>query len=226
MKKIYTITAVLLITTCIWGQTPEKMSYQAVVRDVSSNLVNSRTVGIQISILQGSVTGTPVYSEIQKSNTNANGLVSLETVSGIVVSGTFSSLDWSKGPFFIQIETDPDGGTNYTIKGVSQLMSVPYALHAKTAENVTNDLVDDADADPTNEKITDIKLKGSVLEITEGGQIHSVDLSSLVSQAYSAGFDAGKIQGYNDGDTFDYSMGFGDGYDIGYNDGFKDGFPL
>jgi len=220
MKRIYTIAAALLITANLWAQTPEKMSYQAVVRDASNNLVTSKAVGMQISILQGSATGTAVYAETQAPTANANGLVSLEIGSGIVVSGTFSSIDWSNGPFFIQTETDPIGGTTYTITGTSQLMSVPYALHAKTAENVANDLVNDADADSTNEKISEIKLNGTVLEITEGGQTFSVDLSVLTSQAYSSGFDAGKIQGYDDA----YKNGFADGYDNGYDDGFADGF--
>src|SRR5690554_1660483 len=137
MKKIITVCAVLLMTASVFAQAPEKMSYQAVVRDGSNALVSSTAVGMQISILQGSASGTAVYVETQTPTSNANGLVSLEIGAGTVVSGTFNTIDWANGPYFIKTETDPTGGTSYTITSTSQLLSVPYALHAKTAESVT-----------------------------------------------------------------------------------------
>ena len=109
------------------------MSYQAVIRNASNALVTSHAVGMQISILQGSSTGTPVYVETQTPATNANGLVTIEIGSGTPVTGTFASINWSNGPYFIKTETDPAGGTTYSITGTSQLLSVPYALFAKTA---------------------------------------------------------------------------------------------
>lgn len=157
MKKIITISMSLLLAVSfmlpqqISAQSPEKMSYQAVVRDGSDNLVTSSSVGMQISILQGSSNGTQVYVETHTPTSNTNGLVSIEIGTGVVLSGDFSSIEWGDDTYFIQSEIDPDGGTNYTITGVSQLLSVPYSLYAKTAENVINDEVDDADNDPTNE---------------------------------------------------------------------------
>ena len=142
MKRIITIFAAVLLTASVFAQSPEKMSYQAVVRDGSNNLVSSTAVGMQISILQGSSSGTAVYVETQTPTSNANGLVSLEIGSGTVVSGDFTTIDWSAGPYFIKTETDPMGGTNYTITGTSQLLSVPYALHAKTAESVTGTITE------------------------------------------------------------------------------------
>lgn len=137
MKKIITICAAIIMTASLWAQSPEKMSYQAVVRDGSNNLVTSLAVGMQISILQGSPSGTAVYVETQTPTTNANGLVSIEIGAGTVVSGDFTTINWANGPYFIKTETDPAGGISYTITGISQLLSVPYALHAKTAETVT-----------------------------------------------------------------------------------------
>ena len=118
----------LLIGTTIFAQAPQKMSYQAVIRNTSGTLVTSSSVGMKISILQGSATGTIAYSEIQTASTNANGLVSLEIGAGTVVSGTFGGINWANGPYFIKTQTDPTGGTNYTFASSSQLMSVPYAL--------------------------------------------------------------------------------------------------
>ena len=136
MKNLYTLVIALLLTATLFAQAPEKMSYQAVVRDASNTLMSTQAVGMQISILQGSVSGTSVYVETQTPITNANGLVSIEIGSGTVVSGAFNTIDWSNGSYFIKTETDPTGGTTYTITGTSQLMSVPYALHAKTADSI------------------------------------------------------------------------------------------
>ena len=118
----------LLISSSIFAQAPQKMSYQAVIRNTSGALITSTSVGMKISILQGTATGTVAYSETQTASTNANGLVSLEIGSGNVVTGTFAGINWATGPYFIKTETDPAGGTNYSIIGTSQLMSVPYAL--------------------------------------------------------------------------------------------------
>ncbi|OBX22178.1 hypothetical protein BAA08_09550 [Bizionia sp. APA-3] len=151
MKKIYTFLAAILLTATTFAQTPEKMSYQAVVRDSGDALVTNQAVGMQISILQTTATGTAVYVETQTPTSNVNGLVTVEIGTGSVVSGHFTTIDWAADSYFIKTETDPTGAASYTIIGMSQLLSVPYALHAKTAESVTNDLVDDADANPTNE---------------------------------------------------------------------------
>ena len=118
----------LLINTSIFAQAPQKMSYQAVIRNTSGSLVTSTLVGMKISVLQGTASGNVAYSETQIANTNANGLVSLEIGSGTVVLGTFAGINWATGPYFIKTETDPAGGTNYSITGTNQLMSVPYAL--------------------------------------------------------------------------------------------------
>ena len=133
MKKIYSILAGLLLTASVWAQAPQKMSYQAVIRNSSNALITSTPVGMKISILQGSPTGTAVYVETQTPSTNANGLVSLEIGTGTVITGTFSAINWATGPYFIKTETDPTGGTAYTIAGTNELMSVPYALFSANA---------------------------------------------------------------------------------------------
>ena len=126
--KIYSIVAGLLLTLSVFAQAPQKMSFQAVIRNSSNALVTSTLVGMKISILQGSPTGTVAYSETQSPTTNANGLVSLQIGSGIVLSGTFTAINWATGPYFIKTETDPTGGSAYSIMGTSELTSVPYAL--------------------------------------------------------------------------------------------------
>jgi hypothetical protein len=133
MKKIYSIIAGLLIAVSIFAQAPQKMSYQAVIRNASNNLVVNQTVGLQVSILQGSASGTAVYAETHIVPTNINGLVSIEVGGGTVVLGSINTINWANGPFFIKTETDPTGGRNYSITGTSQLLSAPYALYSATS---------------------------------------------------------------------------------------------
>jgi hypothetical protein len=116
-----------------YAQPPQAISYQAVIRDTGGNLVKEQNVGLQVSILQGNETGIAVYVETHQKATNAHGLVSLEIGIGMIVLGNFAEIDWAKGPHFVKTETDPTGGSNYTIAGVSPLLSVPYALYASYA---------------------------------------------------------------------------------------------
>jgi hypothetical protein len=137
MKNFYLLSILFLCTLSMFAQTPQKMNYQTVVRNSSDMILANQSVGIQISILQGSALGTAVYIETQTPTTNANGLASIEIGTGSVVSGVFSIIDWANNTYFIKTEIDIAGGTSYTITGTSQLASVPYALHAKTAESVS-----------------------------------------------------------------------------------------
>ena len=136
MKRTYTLLLFLLATVSILAQAPEKMSYQVVLRDASNVLLTNQEVGMQISILQTTITGTAVYTETQTKTTNTNGLLSLEIGTG-TSSDDFSAIDWSAGPYFIKTATDPSGGTSYSITGTSQLMSVPFAMYAKTSGSAT-----------------------------------------------------------------------------------------
>ena len=117
-----------LINSSIFAQAPQKMSYQAVIRNSNDSLLVSTLVGMRISLVQSSPTGTVVYSETQTASTNANGLVSLHIGMGTALSGTFSGIDWAAGPYYVKTETDLNGGANYTITSSNELLSVPYAL--------------------------------------------------------------------------------------------------
>ena len=120
----------ILISSSIFAQAPQKMSYQAVIRNSNDSLLISTPVGMRISLVQSSPTGTVVYSETQTANTNTNGLVSLQIGIGTAVSGTFEGIDWAAGPYYVKTETDLSGGTNYTITSSNELLSVPYALYS------------------------------------------------------------------------------------------------
>ncbi|MBE0646499.1 MAG: DUF1566 domain-containing protein [Bacteroidales bacterium] len=133
MKNIIMILGTMILVSGIFAQTPEKLSYQSVIRNSDGTLVETSIVGVQISILQTTVSGLLVFQETHTVTTNENGLATLEIGGGTPVTGTFSAIDWSAGPYFLKTETDPAGGTSYTIAGTSELLGVPYALYAKTA---------------------------------------------------------------------------------------------
>jgi hypothetical protein len=138
MRRLLTIIAILFVNIIAMAQAPSKMSYQAVIRS-NNALVVSTQIGMRVSIIRDSATGLSVYQETYnpQPTTNANGLVSVEIGGGNPSFGLFENIDWSASTYFVKIETDVTGGTNYTNIGVSQLLSVPYALNAKSSSMVT-----------------------------------------------------------------------------------------
>ena len=139
MKKRFLTTLFFLVSsiTFLMAQTPERMSYQSVLRDARNQLVTNRQVGMQISILHNSPSGTAVYVEQQTATTNAHGLVSVEIGTGHVISGAIATIQWENGTYYIRTEIDLNGGSNYTYTNTNQILTVPYAFHAKTAETLT-----------------------------------------------------------------------------------------
>lgn len=137
MKKVYLLGIFLALASFAQAQVPQKMSYQAVIRDKNGVLLKNTKVGYRISLLKGTPSDTSVYTETHTPTTNENGLVSIEVGNGTVTKGSFSAIDWSMGPYYIKTETDLGGGNNYTLSGTSQLMSVPYALFAGSVKNAT-----------------------------------------------------------------------------------------
>jgi len=133
LSLLFSILVISFIPAgALFAQAPQKMSYQAVIRDNANVLQSNKAIGMRISILQGSPTGTLVYQETYSPNpqTNINGLLTVTVGAGTPVFGTFSAINWAAGPYYIKTEADPTGGTTYTITGTSQLQSVPYALMA------------------------------------------------------------------------------------------------
>jgi len=174
-KPLFILLALLLLAgSDILAQTPEALKYQAVVRDASYAPINGQEVSIRFSIVEGDILGPIVYQEFHKPTTSEIGLVSLNVGEGTVLNGVFADIDWGNGDHFLQVELDEAGGSSYAILGISQLLSVPYALYAKEAETAKN--VDDADADSTNE-LQNLILNGNELWITQGD---TVTLPTLV----------------------------------------------
>lgn len=137
MKKLYHLIVFVFFIAEAAAQAPEGFSYQAVIRNSSGEVIANESVGVRIGLLSGSANGSVVYQETFTPTTNGFGLVNLAIGSGSVLSGDFTSIDWSNGPYFIETALDVSGGTNYTVMGTTQLMSVPYALYAGTSGSST-----------------------------------------------------------------------------------------
>lgn len=159
MKKLFSFLFIGILAITVNAQSPEMFSYQAVIRDNNNQLITNSQIGMQISI-QKYIIGLPpsyqsVYVETQTATTNDNGLVSIKVGNGNLVSGGFSTIDWANGIYYIKTETDINGGNNYSISASSQLLSVPYALHAKNVKKY---------------KIGDFAQGGVVIWVDETGQ--------------------------------------------------------
>ncbi len=137
MKKITLSLVMITIALTVIAQTPQAFKYQAVARDNGGNVLANQNVSFQISILEGSTSGTAVYVETHDTITNEFGLVNLEIGNGVVVSGVFEEVDWGDGLYFLQIEMDETGGTTYQLMGTSQLLSVPYSLYSESTGDTT-----------------------------------------------------------------------------------------
>ena len=197
MKKISTLLIVVFGFTTLFAQAPQRLSYQAVVRDASDKLIANKNVSMRISILQGNANGSLIYSEAQTVASNINGLVTLQIGGGNVLSGAFSSINWSSGNYFVKTETDPNGGSNYSIAGTSQLLSVPYALYANASGsgggttynagngiNINGNTISATDNSATNE-IQNLSISGNTVSLSNGGGSVVLPPSSGFTLPYS-----------------------------------------
>lgn len=155
----------LFASVSILAQAPQSFMYQAVARNAVGGLLANQAVSFQLTVYEGTPGGTVVYQEVHSATTNLYGLVNLEVGSGLVAAGDITTINWGGGSYFLETALDPAGGFAFVVMGTTQLLSVPYALHAGTVDDV-----DDADADPANE-IQTLSLSGDELTISGGNTI-------------------------------------------------------
>ena len=130
MKKVLATLLAIVTFATLYAQTPKGFNYQAVARNAAGQLITNRNVGVRISILQGSATGTVIYQQEEVANTNANGLFTFIVGDN---STAFTNINWANGPYFIKSDVDLAGGNNYTLSTTQKILAVPYAIYANRA---------------------------------------------------------------------------------------------
>ena len=135
----------ILLITCMMplaglhAQSTSFFNYQAVISDPAGGPYEG-TVGVKISILQGSENGKVVYSERHTKDSDENGFIGFRVGEGDpVYAGELDTIDWSAGPCFIRTELAPGGGYSYSITSITELVSVPMALYARKADSIASD---------------------------------------------------------------------------------------
>ena len=132
MKKLYTLLAIIA-TIATFAQAPQGFNYQATVRNSTGALIVNQIVLVKFNVYQNNATGTLVYSENQTANTDDLGHINLVVGQGTATTGTFSSINWGTGNYYLGIELNT--GSGYVAMGTTQLLSVPYALYANSSGN-------------------------------------------------------------------------------------------
>jgi hypothetical protein len=132
---------ILLLPLAGFGQAPQKINFQSILRNTNGEIIANKAVSLRISILSGTISGSSVYTETHNKTTDASGLISLQIGNGTVLSGIFANIDWGSTAHFIKLEADFSGGSNYVVLGTQELLSVPYALYASKTDTVSLNLV-------------------------------------------------------------------------------------
>lgn len=202
MKRILTIVILALFTQLTsFAQSPEKINYQAVIRDQNNAILSSQTIGYKIAVLQGSSSGSSVYEEEFTLTTSALGLINFAIGDGAVISGDFSQIDWGNGPFFIETSVDLNGGTSYSVLGTSQLLSVPYSLYSNAAQSADSALY-------SNEAYTAI-YSDSAQYATDAGTALYADSSNHSTYSDTAVYALNVAGGSSSGDDYYFQAATG-----------------
>lgn len=166
--KFLTLLSIIFLSANSYSQAPGSVKYQAVLRDASNVILANTTVDMQFTIYNS--VAASVWTDTYTVTSNAYGLVNIDLGPGL------DAINWGSDAFTMETAVDFQSGNGMEIMGSAPLLSVPYAMHASTADNVLNDNVNDADSDPNNELNTGLTLNGTSLEITDAGGTFSQDL--------------------------------------------------
>lgn len=172
MKRILSITFCAISFFALAQNTPQKLSYQAVARNTAGVTINNQLIGVKAEIVDADQT-TALYVETHSVTTNQFGLFTLQIGGGTVSSGTFSTINWGGGNKFIRTSVDLTGGTNYQLMGMSQLLSVPYALYAAKTNLVAGNAINITNGNTIAANYTagtGINISGSTISATNGSQ--------------------------------------------------------
>ena len=170
--KVKAILVFVFLSYLSFSQSPQKFTYQSIIKNSSGYLLKNQVVGLRISVLSNSSNGIEVYSEEHFPTSNSNGLVTLIIGEGLT-NDNFSEIQWGDGEYFLKVEVDPEGGNSYIMNQTSQLLSVPYALYAGNSGSKLNllgqDFITLQDQTLTINKVDLTDDVNGVLTIANGG---------------------------------------------------------
>ena len=144
MKKTVLFISCLLSLNFGYAQAPEGVGYQGVATDAYGIELVNQAISIRASVLSGSATGTIEWQETHTTTTDTFGLFTLTIGQGTNTTNgaqaSFADISWGTNTHFLKIEMDVTGGSSYSFMGTNQMMSVPYALYAESA-NINYDSI-------------------------------------------------------------------------------------
>ena len=181
IKRIVSLIVSVFACFVLYSQTPDAFQYQAIARDNQGEVIVNQEIGIKISILNDSVDSNAIYTETHSILTNKFGLINLAIGKGNS-SNDFTGIDWSEGPYFIKVEMDETGGTDYKLMGISQLLSVPYAKYADRAGTTGLNL---SDTSATNE-LQLLSISNDTIYLEKGGYVKLPDTFLFATRAQRA----------------------------------------
>jgi len=191
MKKIKAFLFMFLLGLgTLLAQTPGAFNYQAVLRDAEGKIISNQDVGIQISILQQSASGELVFQEKHSASTNEFGLIVLEIGNGIPITGTLAEINWGASTHFLKVELDATGGESYTDMGTSQMLSVPYALYARSSGSSFSGKYADLEGTP--------ELPNDISDLSDAGKLlFDGDYNSLTNKPDLSQLSAENTDGWD-----------------------------
>ena len=193
MKKIFSLASALMMLAVLFlttnanaqGGAPNALNYQAVARNSSGSLIANQSIKVRFTFHANSAAGTIEYQETQNLTTNQYGLFSAVIGQGTVTQGSWAGITFGSADQFLQVEFDPTGGSSYSNMGTSQLVSVPYALNAKTAETALDSYWSASGPDIENTNVGTVSIGGapsgfSLLSLTPAGGLDAIDIADPV----------------------------------------------
>ena len=139
MKKIFTLLSLVFIAISVFAQAPEGIIYQAEARDNLGNIIENESLDVKITILENDMDGAVVWEGLHSVTTNKYGMFVLVIGTGTNTYGfSFNEISWGTNAHFLNVEVKTAGAFDWIDMGTTQFLSVPYALHAKTAESLVS----------------------------------------------------------------------------------------